>query len=418
MYDREQSLKRLKEYVIEKGKYSEGKWVTLVAKATAAEILNCGSTHAHEMIKVFAAESYIESEIDENYAKAGKKPLRFRMKEQTKCSEVALETKRAYPFLSDVEVEKSMNALKEHNLNDKNVIEMLKMLNVLGNNPPRHEVECVYVLDAAAYMSDLLLIPLTRINVYIDILVTCGLIAMRDGNARLFPKDLQDIKKSTVAKPTTINVELEGKPLPVVTPTKVIQPELPVVEKPVHIPSQEAAKVETPNEDLMKILIDNIGDFTGFISSFQSFFAGAYAELKKPEADPEEMKTLIAKLDELEKEHESLKESSNRGAVALEKCYKDNSRLREELGIANRENREHKKVCNAFKQNTDSEFEFMSGRFEVVIAEITNLISDFNRIPNWKITETDRAKFQNQVVNAITTAISDILKHKTKYTGE
>jgi hypothetical protein len=162
--------------------------------------------------------------------------------------------------------------------------------------------------------------------------------------------------------------------------------------------------VADQNDAILKMLVDNLTDFRNYQETFKGFFSDSLGQLNlpTPEADTEEIDRLN---DELEKGAHALTgyaESLQKANESIE-CLKENCH---KLKIINK----------ALEDRNDNVIAFMQERLQIVLAEMTNMISEYVQLPQWKKSAAVNADFQNKMLKVVTSSVDDILANNTNVT--
>jgi hypothetical protein len=181
----------------------------------------------------------------------------------------------------------------------------------------------------------------------------------------------------------------------------------PVAESVIYRPVEESQDHDTPvvveisepnseDHDVMELLIKNLQEFSDYQKGFGNLLSGAIGNL-----------TAGAQAGEVA----GLKEELEKGAQAAESLMKENQGYVVQISDLKHEVKSLKKMIELSKKAEDEYHYHMQERFQIVLAEITNAVSDYNRIPEYKLIPTVKAQFQNTVIGAITSAIDDIINY-------
>lgn len=208
--------------------------------------------------------------------------------------------------------------------------------------------------------------------------------------------------------------------------------------KPAVKPIMAAPAVETQEASpVYKEMTDSIISMMGVIGDFQAFMGGLAQQvtsgvdsqkLKDLQAELEAAKANNAALYELNKQSTKKLDEANKlledlsgkvneqntllegGNKVVADLIEENNRYKDLLQKANEEAKKQRAFHMSQLEVNTKVFEFMQERFQLLLSDINSTIVDFTRIPAWKLKPADSAHVQKQILNAVTSAIDEIVK--------
>lgn len=267
-------------------------------------------------------------------------------------------------------------------------------------------------------IGDLLIMKNAQVRLYADVLQKAGLLITDNNKARLLLKgeDPAEVLKETAApakvtpppvkEPAITAPELAPDPKPVVY---IEEPVKETVQEPVTDP------VNKTSSEIEATLISNMESFKGFINQFENFIGDMISQVNGAgsKSEIEELKTLLSDQDkenaELRKERDLYKKQLEEGNKSLTRVLTENANLKEALTKKIDENKMNKKLIEAHKEANDNVFAAMQEKFQILLADISNTISDYTRIPAWQLTSAHTARVQSQIINAVTSTMNELL---------
>jgi hypothetical protein len=245
-------------------------------------------------------------------------------------------------------------------------------------------------------LSDLLVLTHSQVRLYISMLNREGFLELNECD-----KNLVMINILNGSKPNTEEYKED-----VLDPVRVVieKPEVKVeVKEPIKSVVITESEIDV-NNAISEVIIKNVKDFTGFIGDFQEFMSSMVNQIEaKYTVNTEELEELKAKNANKDLELE-------KGNAVLERYQIENHGLKDIAAQLGTDLKSANKLVYATNKAHQDVLEFMNERFEIVIAEITNTMCEYAQTPEWKLNASAKARFQNVVVSAITTAVQDILK--------
>lgn len=118
----------------------------------------------------------------------------------------------------------------------------------------------------------------------------------------------------------------------------------------------------------------------------------------------------INKILELNKKDEELK----KGYETLEKVLQENQKLKEENVRYIAEINDLKRALERARNFKEKFIENAQSRLEVLLAEIIGITNSYTQIPHWKKDQKLNAKFQKNILDAVTSSIDEILHKSTE----
>lgn len=109
-------------------------------------------------------------------------------------------------------------------------------------------------------------------------------------------------------------------------------------------------------------------------------------------------------------EHKRKSQEIEDSYKAMNELVKENSKLKKEIDDIKNKNAELNKKLNLSMGSRDKFIENAEGRFEILLAEIMNMTTDYVNTPNWQKDNARNAKLQKGILGAVTSAIDDLLK--------
>jgi hypothetical protein len=380
--DRNAEINKIVEYIKEKS--INGEAVNLTIKE-ASGLFGFKTTKTFELLKKVRELDNIEAVQNENSGGSGRtKSFFYKYVENTEVKPRPNKLVK-YKFLTDEELSKVETALGVNNA----TLEMsLKMLNILSLKGAKEDY-ISYVDELAT----LLVLTHSQVRLYINMLKRLGLLTVNSE---------EKIK-------LTISVEEKQKVV-----QGAVQEEFVIEKAPANVISEVIKAKELAEEinseidqdsAIAQTLISNLKDFTGFVGDFKQFIENISGQIEgKYSSNPDEINKLREELALKDKQLEE-------GAVVLEKCTSEIACYKNMADAYAKDIKSAKLTINAYKASNENLFAFMNERFEVVIAEITNTICEYAQSPDWKLTPPVKARYQNNVVSAITTAVQEILNY-------
>lgn len=201
-------------------------------------------------------------------------------------------------------------------------------------------------------------------------------------------------------------------------------------------PSKEAApvqEIQSPNDpSLQQQMIDGMSGFGRIIGDFQSYMGDLAKQISSvvgvKQEDFDKLQAELEATNSLNKDLSSLNQrlvvdnENYRGQLVekdtqlksgnkvLNDLMAENAATKQALKDKNEELRRQKGFTQCQVEVNNRVFETLQERLQIAIADINTTVVDFTRIPAWQIKPADTARVQTQILNAITSAISDIVK--------
>jgi hypothetical protein len=302
-----------------------------------------------------------------------------------------------YKNLTEDEVRIIQNKSKKAGCNDENVDRLLVITNVLVDLGARDN----YIENYLSQLSDLLLISNGQLRMYVDLLHQLDIVSINE--------------KKAVAITFGEEITQPAAPIPVgqsvAVPTQKIQSEVIVDEKPVvTTPPVEETETEVDNSEIYDVLVKNVESFYGYQESFKSFVGDVLNQIKMPQN--------TKRVQELESEVRVLNSRLTMGQSALDKCLETNNENKDRIKSLQDEAKKFKMAADIEHERNDKIFEYIAGRFEQVIAEISNMMADLVRMPQWQLNEKIKAKFQTDILKTITAANDDIVHYNNNFNNK
>lgn len=407
-YDKEELKKQIIEYV--KEKTQDGSWVQLSSKELA-KVLNIGSTSAYCFISTLTSLPELEHRVSER-SNTQKKPYEYRYikKDTENKEEVVVKRDSIYRNLSEAQVKEVREKLIKKQFSDTNITVLLKIINTLASLRTKDE----FITNHVKKLSDLLIMSCAQIRLYMKILHDNEMVeyGMHENLIKLTLEnssyiEIKEIKSNLIPEKIASNKIIESN-------RKVEQVEKDPVETKIA-PVKVEVKTDTTNnqtlseddkDEFYNMLIDNMKDFKGFVNQFQEFWTNSTAQLEGIGSKDD--------VEALKQENERLKEHMNKSADAANKAFDLNNKLKNTTEEQELYIKSLKKNIAAFKLFNEELFNFMQEQFQMTIAQATNEISRFTQIPQWKLTQSDRAKFQNNLIGIITSTMDEVVKFNKK----
>lgn len=395
---------------------------TVVTINTVVEKTGLNTVYANNVLKVVKENPIIEVSKDES----NKRSAFFKVKEAPVqvLEPIMPKLHKKYKNLTEEQTTYVLNILAKRPLG-QSTDTLMSIVNTLAGFGGTE----IFVNKYASRIGDLLILRTAQVRLYADILQKVGLLLIDDDKARLL---LNGETAESILKSVSTPVPEKTEPVVPILEETIPMPELVIVhpepevkiEPVVYIekePEQEITpeivpSIEIdPNSEFGSTLISNMESFKGMIGQFQAFMGEMISQVGggNNKSEIEELKTMLSardqEIDDLKKLSELYKKQLEEGNKSLTRFITENSNLKEALTKKCDENRANKKVIAAHKEANDNVFAAMQERFQILLADINNTISDYTRIPAWQITSAHTARVQSQIINAITSAMNDLI---------
>lgn len=403
---------------------------TIVTINTVVEKTGLNAVYANNVLRVVKESPIIEFSKDE----LNKKATFFKIKEEVVPVPTEIKMHKKYKSLTEDQVGYVQSILAK-----KSVGTAFDMLMSIINALASFGGVDNFIDKYAEKIGDVLIIRNAQVRLYADVLEKAGLLLVDSNRARLLlsGENAEEVLKLAAdsVKPapkveSPAPVKVAPPPLKAIAPEPVkeaiiVTPETepkiePVVfiEEPAKEPVQEpvADSVTSFPSEIESTLVENMESFKGFIGQFQNFIGEMISQVNggNSKSEIEELKILLSDQDkenaELKKERDLYKKQLEEGNKSLTRILTENSNLKEALTKKCEENRANKKVIAAHKEANDNVFAAMQERFQILLADISNTISDYTRIPAWQLTPNHTARVQSQIINAVTAAMNDLIE--------
>jgi hypothetical protein len=395
---------------------------TIVTINTVKEKTGLNEVYANNVLKEIRSNPMVESRKDENNRRA----TYYKLKEEIPVVPAApaeIKMHKKYKNLTEDQVGYIQSVLAKQSV-DSSFDMLMAIMNALAGFGGAHE----FINKYAEKISDLLIIKNVQVRLYADLLQKAGLLLIDSNRARLTLGDepVESIIKPIAAEPVPEKTEYEApvkeaaasvEDVATVTSTPELKPEAEStahVKEPVKETVQETVVDTTVPSELESTLVANMESFKGFIGQFQNFIGDMINQVSRgSKSEIEELKTLLSDQDkenaELKNEIVLYKKQLDDGNTNTKRLLEENSNLKEALNKKIDENRANKKLIEAHKEANDNVFAAMQERFQILLADINNTITDYTRIPAWQITSSNTARVQSEIINAVTAAMKDLL---------
>jgi hypothetical protein len=376
-------------------------WTTLRLKEIACKI-DSNTVYATETVERLRNHPDIKVEEDMSVS-SGRKPLKFLYVGAKPVKETKVFSK-SYKNLTEEEVAFIEKMSSDNNKINKPIL--LSVINVIAGLGGRDN----YILNYNSQISDLLIMTYNNVKFQIDLARWIGLVNIKHESIKLTIDPISQAKNvsipvatstcevaPTVGKTPTVE-EIKNTVVPTIETITFIAKPSTTIEK---VKQVELSSHESDTENIEKAIamyetmVTNLDDFQDFMKSFQGFFDKTATDMKQI--------TVTGNTKELEKELEM-------GSMAMSKCLEENKCLRAANVTKDKKIVELNKLAQAYRADSDRVFDFIHERFQILIAETMNHISEYAQMPDWRRNASENAKFQNAVVNAITSSTDEILK--------
>jgi hypothetical protein len=353
----------------------EDDWVVIKYR-DVPKIANISSYYVRKLFELLKGHKNIVFRIDEE-AKTHKKPLLFRYVSEEEKVESTLSENHFY-YLTEEEVAyiKEKTGIREYQY-------LYRVLNVSNYLASVGAKESLIPIDIKA-ISDTLVVSKKEVESTISTLKESQMLIDIDGAGRLVlnAEDLQNVS-STIpqsAQKLDDNLHLDTHKL---------------IDKLLEKQGMSESVADGQDDELRESnsLIENMRNFRNTISAMQDDF--------KTFLDKE-----IEKVSESEKKDKKMDE----GFETLQKLMEDNKRLSEENKDLTRENERIVRSLQAAQKFRDQFIENAEQRLEILLAETIGIVSNYAQIPGWQKDQAANAKLQKNILNAVTSAVDDMLK--------
>lgn len=355
---------------------NENDWV-VIRYRDVPEITGASSYYVRKLFELLKAHPNIIFEVDKD-AKTNKKPLKFRYTSKSEKINRTI-TGKQFHYLSDEDVNYIKNTVK---IDDYELL--FDLVNVCNYFVSIKANEEPVMLDKKV-IANIFLFKKEELEKIVNILFESEILVDVGRGVRLLlnQKDLQSVKSSLNQSHTLSDV----KHLDV---ARLVDKILEKQGLDLDTKEDQAEEIEL---DESKSLIENMKYFHKTITSIQQDFQSFLDDQ-------------INRLSEAEKNQEEMEQ----GYETLQKLMGENSRLKDENEKLTHENNRLLRSLEASQKFREEFIAFSQQRFEILLADIIGVVTNFSRLPGWKKDQAASAKLQRNILDAVTATIDDMLK--------
>jgi DNA-binding IscR family transcriptional regulator len=331
---------------------------------------------------------------------------------------------KKYKNLTEDEAAYAMKVLEEKGIHNQET--MMSIINILAYLGAKENFISKY-MDT---LSDMLVMKHNQIRVYINVIETSNLLVANDGFIRLtlsdYSSNLIITSKKKTPEAVKPQVQEESKPVNNIVaenPKPADSVDVGKLVKDTFNTISEGLGIEPePEKSVIEDLKQSMTNMSGIIDQFQGYLKETVSSLgqsglkEQLQAQVKENQSHLNEISNL-KTAIALKDNQlTEGKNATDRIIGENTRLKDDIREKSNEINLLKKTVKAYKDSSDNLFTAMQGRFELLLADINTTITAYTSKPAYKITPSDSARVQKQVLDAITAAMDDLIKSDTNIT--